>query len=234
MRKIGIIGTGNMGRVIGLALAHKGYEVFFGARDVSKAQFASQFSKSSKFGTNQQAAEFGDIIYYSPRDIHPKEVLEDLSVLDGKIVIESGNWNISDELDAEKISVSKTEILQQQLPNSKVVKAFNTVLQEIFEHSIKDLKSYHIACFMASDFSDAKAEVSVLASDLGFTPIDCGETKQAILLEQAGSLMRILIRIKNNPWLSFSLTQLPEIKDLQLGGRTASNLHGKTDFLKNN
>jgi predicted dinucleotide-binding enzyme len=234
MKKIGIVGTGNMGRVIGLTLAHKGYEVFFGARDISKAKFASAFNNRTKFGTNQEAAAFGDIIYYSPRDVHPKDVINDLSILDGKIVIESGNWNISDELDAEKITISKTEILQQQLPNSKLVKAFNTILQEVFEHSIKDLKLYNIACFIASDFSDAKSEVFTLVKDLGFTPIDCGKTKQAILLEQIGSLMRILIRIRKNPWLSFSLTELPEIKDLRFGGRTASAIHGRTDFLKKN
>ncbi|SEA76625.1 NADPH-dependent F420 reductase [Psychroflexus halocasei] len=233
MKKIGIVGTGNMGRVIGLALANKGYEVFFGARDLSKAKFASEFDNQTKSGTNQQAAAFGDIIYYSPRDIHPKKVLDNLSVLDGKIVIESGNWDISDQLDAEEIKISKTEILQQQLPNSKVVKAFNTILQEVFEYSIKDLKSYNIACFIASDFLDAKSEVSDLSSDLGFTTIDCGTVKQAVLLEQMGSLIRILVRVNKNPWLSFSLTDLPEIKDLHFGGRTASALHGKTEYLEN-
>lgn len=232
MKKIGIIGSGNMGRVIGLSLSHKGYEVFFGARDISEAKFAASFDDRTKFGTNQEAAEFGDIIYYSPRDVNPKEVLNDVSVLDGKTVIESGNWNISDDLEAEEITVSKTEILQGQLPNSKVVKAFNTILQEVFEHSVKNLKFYNIACFIASDFSDAKAEVSTLASDLGFNPVDCGNAKQAVLLEQTGSFMRILIRIKKNPWLSLSLIELPKIEDLQLGGRTASSLHGKTDFLK--
>lgn len=231
MKKIGIVGTGNMGRVIGLSLARKGFEVFFGARDLSKAELAASFDKNTKFGSNQKAAEFGDIVYYSPRDIHPKYVLENINALDYKIVIESNNWNISSELESEEIKVSKTELLQRQLPKAKVVKAFNTILQEVFEYTIIDMKALNIACFIASDFEDAKRQVSTIVNKLGFNAIDCGNIKQAVLLEQAGSLMRILVRIRNNPWLSFSLTELSEIKELQFGGRTASTLHGMADFL---
>jgi hypothetical protein len=227
MKKIGIIGTGNMGRIIGLSLARKGFEVFFGARDLSKAEFAAGFDKTTKFGSNQEAAEFGDIVYYSPRDVHPKDVIKNVNALDHKIVIESSNWNISSELEPEEIKVSKAEILQRQLPKAKVVKAFNTILQEVFEYTIKDLKAYNITCFIASDFEDAKRQVSEIAYILGFNVQDCGNIKQAVLLEQMGSLIRILVRIRKKPWLSFSLTELPEIKDLQFGGRTSSSLHGK-------
>lgn len=67
------------------------------------------------------------------------------------------------------MTIYKTEILQPLLPNSKVVKAFNMILQEVFEYSIKDLKLYNIACFITSAFLDAKSEISLLSNDLGFT-----------------------------------------------------------------
>ena len=35
--KIGVIGTGNMGRHLGLLWAEQGHEVFFGSRTVAKA-----------------------------------------------------------------------------------------------------------------------------------------------------------------------------------------------------
>ncbi len=232
MEKIGIIGTGNMGRVIGLALAKNGYSVFFGARDLSKAKFAAEFDKTTQYGTNQQAAEFGDIIYFSPRDTHPRNILQDISILDNKIVIESNNWNISNMLDADQITTSKTQILQQQIPNAKVVKAFNTITQEIFEHTKEDIKSHNVACLIASDYPEATNAVIALANDLGFTGIDCGLAKQAVLLENAGSLIRILMRIKKTPWISFSLTELPVITDLKFGGRTPSSLHTQLSYLE--
>lgn len=232
MRKIGIIGTGNMGRVIGLALAQKGYSIFFGARDLSKAKFAADFDNTTQYGTNQQAAEFGDVIYFSPRDIHPKEILQDISALDNKIVIESNNWNISDMLDADQITTSKSQVLQQQIPNAKVVKAFNTITQEIFEHSKEDIKSHNVACFIASDYQEATNTVIGISNDLGFAGIDCGLLKQTVLLENAGSLIRILMRIQKTPWISFSITELSIIKDLKFGGRTSSSLHTQLSYLK--
>lgn len=232
MKNIGIVGTGNMGRVIGLALAQKGYPVFFGARDLPKAEFAASFDPQTQFGTNQQAAEFGDILYYAPRDVDPKDVLEDTRAFDGKIVIESGNVNISADLDADDIKVSKTEILQRQIPDAMVVKAFNTIIQEIFEYTAQDLTSFNISCFLASDFPEATATVSNLVKDLGFVPVDCGLAKQAVLLEQAGSLIRVLARMKQTPWLSFSLSELPKIEDLKFGGRTVSGLHNHASYLK--
>ncbi len=95
MNKVVIVDTRNMGRVLGLALANKGYEAFFGARDESKAEYSATFNKKCKYGSNQQAADFGEIIYYASRGIHPEKVVRNLSSLDGKIVIESGNVELS-------------------------------------------------------------------------------------------------------------------------------------------
>lgn len=232
MKRIGIIGSGNMGRTIGLSLANKGYEVFFGARKIDEAKYASSFDKTTLFGTNQKAAEFGDIIYYSPRDFNPNEVLDDISSLDGKIVIDSSNWNLTADLDTEKFTISKAEVLQSQIPNTKVVKAFNTVLQEIFEYSFLNLKELNVPCFISSDFDDAKKIVSTLVNDLGFVSVDYGSLKQALLLEYFGNFTRVLVRLQASPWTALSITQLDKISDLKMGGRTPSALHTNASFLK--
>lgn len=227
MKKIGIIGTGNMGRVLGLSLAKKGYKVFFGARDLLKAKYAAEFDETTLWGSNQEAAQYGEIIYYSPRDVDPKDVLEDIRDLDNKIVIESGNWNITDELDVDEIKISKTEILQLQIPKAKVVKAFNTILQEVFEYTFIDIQSLNISCFIASDHQDAIDQVIELTNDLGFRGFDCGGIKQTVLLEQLGHFIRISVRLRKNPWMYLSINELPPIENRQLGGRTPSGLHTK-------
>ncbi|MBS5908247.1 MAG: NAD(P)-binding domain-containing protein [Dysgonomonas mossii] len=232
MKKIGIIGTGNMGRVLGLALAKKGYQVFFGARDLEKSKYAASLDETTLWGNNQEAAEFGEIVYYSPRDVNPKEVLIDIKALDGKVIIESGNWNISENLDIDDIKVSKTQILQGQLPNSKIVKAFNTIMQEIFEYTLTDIKSHNISCFIASDHIDAVNTVIKLSNTLGFVGVDCGSSKQAVLLEQLGSFIRVLARLRKTPWIYLSINNLDSIAKMQLGGRTASMLHTQSNYLK--
>lgn len=232
MKRIGIIGSGNMGRTIGLSLANKGYEVFFGAREMYNAKHAASFDKSTLFGSNQQAAEFGDIIYYSPRDINPNNVLDDISSLDGKIVIDSSNWNLTEDLDTEKFTTSKAQILQSQIPNAKVVKAFNTVLQEIFEYSFLNLKELNVPCFISSNFDDAKNIVSTLVNDLGFVAVDYGSLKQTLLLEYFGNFTRVLVRLQSSPWTTLSITQLNKIQDLKMGERTLSTLHTNTSFFK--
>jgi predicted dinucleotide-binding enzyme len=42
--KIGIIGSGNMGRSLGIFWAEQGHEVFFGARTAQKGQAIAKFA----------------------------------------------------------------------------------------------------------------------------------------------------------------------------------------------
>lgn len=231
--KIGIVGTGNMGRVLGLALAECGYQVFFGARNPDKATQAAKLGNSPmQSGDNQQAAEFGDVIFYSPRDINPCDVLSDVGVLNGKIVIDSHNGIIPTGYAFEPILESRAEKLQRQIPRAKVVKAFNTITQEVFEHANRNLDEYRIACFIASDDSEASKVIAQLSALLGFVPIDCGALRQARLIEGAADLLRMLLYMQKSPWSSFSLTGVPSVSPGRFGGRepprSASAINVKT------
>ena len=90
--KIGIIGTGNMGRALGLGWARAGHEVFFGSRDAAKAEaVAAQGSGSTRAGGFDDAAAFGDVILYTIRDHFPSSALKEPRALSGKIVIDCNN-----------------------------------------------------------------------------------------------------------------------------------------------
>lgn len=222
---IGIIGTGNMGRVLGLVLAEIGHQVFFGGRNIEKAEQAAKLGAANTlFGTNQQAAEFGDVIYYNPRDIHPADVLSNLGALDGKIVIESHNGSVPADFAFEPVIESRAEMLQRQIPKALVVAAFNTITQEIFECSNRGLVDRNIACFIAADEPRAREVLAQLVGSIGFTPVDCGELRQARLIESAADLVRMLLYKQKSPWASFSFTQVPPLQPGRLGGRQASSL----------
>ena len=233
--KIGIVGTGNMGRVLGLALAERGHQVFFGARNIEKAELAAKLGTSNTFfGDNQQAAEFGDVIYYNPRDVSPTDVLSNPDVLNGKVVIESHNGSVPSDFSFAPVIESRAETLQSQIPEAQVVAAFNTITQEIFEHANRSLDGLNIACFIAGDQPEAREIVAQLVASLGFTPVDCGELRQARLIESAADLVRMLLYKQKSPWASFSFTQIPPLQPSRLGGRQASSLTRATRGLGSN
>lgn len=95
--KIGIVGTGNMERVLGLVLAERGHQVFFGARDLERAARTARLSEfDTRSGSNRQAADFGEVIFYNPRDVDPREVIDDIHAVDGKIVVDAHNGSVPD------------------------------------------------------------------------------------------------------------------------------------------
>lgn len=227
--KISIVGTGNMGRVLGLALAEKGHQVYFGARDLERAERASRLSKfDTQFGTNQQAADFGDVVFYNPRDVDPRDVVPDVSAMDGKIVIDFHNGSVPPGFAFDPVVESRAEVLQRQLPRAKVVKAFNTITQEIFEHANRGLEQYRIACFIASDDASSSKQVMALAASMGFEAVECGALRQARLLESAADLLRMLLYKQNSPWSSFSLVNIEPVHSGRLGGREESRLSNRS------
>ena len=76
--KIGIIGTRNMGRALGLGWACVGHEVLFGSRDLNKAKaIAVKGTASTQAGDFEAAAEFDEVALYTIRDRFPSSVLKD-------------------------------------------------------------------------------------------------------------------------------------------------------------
>jgi 8-hydroxy-5-deazaflavin:NADPH oxidoreductase len=76
--RIGIIGTGHMGRALGLRWARIGRQVLFGSRDLDKAKAVAEggsgLTRASDFDA---AAAFGDAILYTVRGIYPSALLRE-------------------------------------------------------------------------------------------------------------------------------------------------------------
>lgn len=137
--KIGIVGTGNMGRILGCGWAVAGHEVFFGARNPQAASRAAglahtQGAAHAFAGSNDEAAAFGDVVFFGVRNVQPDHVLANTSVLHGKVVIDPNNWPVPQgRFDFTPVTQSLAEKRQAYLPRAHVVKAFNTMAQELFE-----------------------------------------------------------------------------------------------------
>ncbi|MGG6266413.1 NADPH-dependent F420 reductase [Leptolyngbya sp. AN03gr2] len=224
--KIGIIGSGNMGRSLGILWAEQGHEVFFGARTAEKGQAIAEFARhGTQGGTNDQAAEFGEVLLYSVRGVHPAEVLTSTEVLAGKVLIDPNNSTIPDGFAYEPIAKSLAETLAEQVPNVIVVKAFNTMAQEVFELAPEPLRTHQVSVFVASDDDQAKQKVMTLAEEIGFSAIDSGSLRNARLIEGLGDFIRlIIIGQQKGGYATISVNVLPGATSQRLGGRQASML----------
>jgi len=97
-------------------------------------------------------------------------------------------------------ATSAAEELQQWLPNSKVVKAFNTTFAADFEQPVIDGKQ--VDAFIAGDDEKAIKTVTELIETVGFNPIIAGDLSVSGTLERM-QLLLMQLTVKNNyNWLA--------------------------------
>jgi 8-hydroxy-5-deazaflavin:NADPH oxidoreductase len=220
--KIGIIGTGNMGRALGLRWARGGHEVLFGSRDRSKAEAVAAGSPgSARAGDFDAVAAFGDVVLYTVRDVFPSSLLRHPQVLDGKIVIDCNNSTILglDVPDPEHrpgvhfttLIPSLAERLAADAKGARVVKAFNTMASQVIELDRETLLPHRISVFLCSDDPQAKTVVSGLAEELGFVAVDSGELDRARLVEAVADFIRFqILGMGLGPFATISVKVLPQ------------------------
>ncbi len=194
--KIGIIGSGNMGRSLGVRFAKVGHQVFFGARRAETAEAAAQLAgEGARAGTNDEAAAFADVLLWTIRSDDPTEVLTDPSLLNDKVVIDLNNRNYADDVkNGAWFDTAIGEMLQRNAPDAKVVKAFNTIAMEAFDTTPEKLREAGAQVFLAGNDADAKEAVARIAHDIGFGSVDLGSGAAAMRAAEAlGDVIRLLI-----------------------------------------
>ena len=164
--RIGILGTGVVGKTLGSKLAKLGHDVRMGSRkaggDQAKAWVKEAGSKSSE-GTFAGAAAHGEMVFNCTSGMGSLEALNAAGArnLEGKVLVDVAN-----PLDFSKgmpptLSVCNTDSLGEQIqrafPTAKVVKTLNTVTAAaMVEPSI--IPGVH-TMFVSGNDAKAKAEV---------------------------------------------------------------------------
>ena len=173
--KIGVLGTGDVGRRLGTGLASRGNQVMMGSRDASneklKAWVASAGTNASG-GTFAEAAAFGEIVILATLWSGTENAirLATPQAMAGKVVLDATNPLVFTPNAPPSLALGHTdsggEQVQRWLPDSRVVKAFNTVgnlhmVDPDFPGGPPDL-------FICGNDGAAKASVSGLARQLGW------------------------------------------------------------------
>jgi len=173
--KIGVLGTGDVGRVLAAGFAARGHEVKLGSRDAKNpkvVEWAEKNGANASAGAFADAAKFADVIIVATLWTGTKNAIEMAGIdsFAGKVVIDTTN-----PLDFSKgmpptLSVGTTdsagEQIQRMLPEAHVVKCFNTIGNpHMVEPSFPDGKP---AMFICGDDEGAKKTVSDLCTELGW------------------------------------------------------------------
>jgi predicted dinucleotide-binding enzyme len=207
--KIGIVGTGNMGRTLGLRWARAGHDVAFGSRDPVKAAAIAGEAESARAGDVDAAAGFGDVILYTVRGVLPSKLLRDPAALAGKIVIDCNNSDADPARPGEFLPAPVPTFAQQlagDVPAARVVQAFNTVPHRVLELDREQLAPQRISVFVCSDDVAARTTAIRLAGDLGLVGVDCGELARSRLVDGVVDFIRFHIaRMGRGPLTTISL-----------------------------
>ncbi|HEX8995695.1 MAG TPA: NAD(P)-binding domain-containing protein [Ktedonobacterales bacterium] len=191
---ITIIGAGNMARGIGTRLVAAGETVTIVDRSPDKAEaLAQELGAQAKPGATVKAAPQGAAIQddtvvlalYYPVE---KEVATQYrDQLAGKTVIEISNpLNATFDDLATPPGTSAAEDIAATLPQSTVVKAFNTTFAGPLVEG--QVAGQPLDVFLASDDADAKARFAQTLQAADLRPLDVGPLKRARQLEGLGLL----------------------------------------------
>jgi predicted dinucleotide-binding enzyme len=140
--------------------------------------------------TVEDAARFGDVVLlavpFGVIDVLPADAFA------GKIVIDANNYYPERDghvqgLDRDE--TTSTELLAQQLPGARVVKAFNTMYFATLAEAGDPTKpnDERLALLLAGDDDEAKRLVSELVEALGFAAVDTGGLADGGRCQQPGS-----------------------------------------------
>jgi 8-hydroxy-5-deazaflavin:NADPH oxidoreductase len=185
-KTIAIIGaTEDLGAAIAKNLSIGNYRLLLFGHDVEKLNAVAEEIKNTNpaadidcLGCMVDAGWEADIIISAVPFATEKEIVEKIrDVATQKIVI-----SIANPLNTTVSSgTSAAEELQKLLPNSKIVKAFNTLLAADFAPAIADGKQ--IDSFIAGDDREAVQTVREIVTTAGFHAIIAGELATSRALE---------------------------------------------------
>jgi 8-hydroxy-5-deazaflavin:NADPH oxidoreductase len=204
MKKIGILGSGPVGKTLAVGLREKGFEIMIGTRNLENL---SDWSKETgcKTGTFQETASFGDMLVLAAKGRIAEDVLylSGRENIEGKIIMDATN-PIADEPHSNgvlkfftNLDDSLMERLQYRFPESRFVKSFNSIGSAFMVNP--DFGGTKPSMFICGNDDEAKKEVTNLLEILGWEAEDMGKAEAARAIEPL-SMLWCIPGFINNKW----------------------------------
>jgi hypothetical protein len=173
--RIGVLGTGAVGHAIATKLAQLGHEVRMGSRDASNekaAAWAATAGERASTGTFADAADFAELVFNCTGGAVSLQALEQAGddALRGKVLIDVANPLDTSRGMPPTLTVcnddSLAEQIQRRFPDTRVVKAFNTMNNQVMVQP--SLVPGEHDLFIGGDDESAKDQVRELAESFGW------------------------------------------------------------------
>jgi 8-hydroxy-5-deazaflavin:NADPH oxidoreductase len=189
IKRIGILGSGLVGQTLGSGFLKHGYDVMLGTRTPGKLSEWMQKNPSSKLGTFEETAAFGQVIVLAAKGSVAKSVLDLAGSinLNTKTIIDATN-PIADIPPVNGVlkfftSLDKSlmEEFQAAYPNVNFVKAFSCIGSHFMVNpNFGDQKP---TMFICGNNGEAKTVVTRILDQFGFETSDMGKVEAARAIE---------------------------------------------------
>ncbi len=188
MTRFGIIGAGHIGSTLARGLVDRGHDVVISnSRGPASLQaLVAELGEHAQAGTVTDAATQGEVVIVTV----PLKAYQEVPVapLAGKIVLDTNNyyWERDGRIAAlEEKTTTTSGMLQEHLPESKVVKAFNHIMSgQILTDGSPAGTPGRRALATSSDHADAVAFVTALYDEFGFDTVNAGPLSESWRVER--------------------------------------------------
>jgi hypothetical protein len=189
--KIGILGSGIVGKTLADGFLKYDYEVKIGTRSPYKLdEWLNEAGEKASVGSFEETAAFGDLIVLAVKG-HAAETVLSIAGdqnLEGKTVIDATN-PIDESASPTngvlhfftEINHSLMETLQEGMPGANFVKAFNSVGSHFMVNP--DFDGSTPTMFICGNDDSAKSEVSDIIKKFGWEVSDMGKVEAARAIE---------------------------------------------------
>jgi len=193
--RVGVLGSGIVGRVLANGFLKHGYQVMVGTRQPENlADWLSEAGENASLGSFEEAAHFGDLVVLAVKGSAAEFVL-DLAGganLHEKTIIDTCN-PISDDPPENGVlryftpqNSSLMEHLQSKYTRIHFVKAFNSVGNALMVNP--QLKGGTPTMFICGNSEKAKDDVSTILKQFGWEIADMGGVEAARPIEMLAVL----------------------------------------------
>ena len=187
--KIGVIGSGVVGRTLAAGFLKYGHAVTIGTRDPDKLKDWAAEHKGARVAGFAEAAAFGEVVVLAVAGAAALDALKLIGAanLDGKTVVDATN-PIGDAPPVHGVlsfftspGESLMERLQKAYPKAHFVKAFNSVgAAQMVDPQFAGGKP---TMFICGEADGAKKTVAKLVEDFGWEVADMGAVEAARAIE---------------------------------------------------
>jgi predicted dinucleotide-binding enzyme len=203
MKKVGVIGSGQVGETLADGFLGHGYEVMRGTREPSKlAGWKTKAGAKGSTGTFAEAATFGDVVVLAVKGTAAEEAVAMCGEgLAGKLVLDTTNPIANAPPKSGLVQFFTTlddslmERLQKKAPQARFVKAFSCVGAALM---VDPKLAARPSMFICGDDGAAKEHARAILDEFGWETEDMGAATAARAIEPLSILWCIPGFLKND------------------------------------